>query len=162
MTIGWLACLLLSWSYPSVLALFNPFLAPIAKAIQERRLYTALWTSYLTGLLRDIILTSPRLGLLGLSSLLAVAITYRLSRLSSVEGWQGTAVVSVVAAVEFFLDTFFCSMAGQFEGTSFSSVWSWKSFFLFIVVSFLWACALGCLYVVIRWCKTRTLRRSSS
>jgi hypothetical protein len=155
MTIGWLLSLLIIWWHPAVLAIFNPFLAPISKAIQGRRLYSVVWTSYLTGLLRDIVLSSPRLGMLGLSSLLTSALTYRFSLFFSVEGWQGSVVVAMLACVEFFLDTLLCHMAGNFEGIPFSSVWSWKGFVLFVVFSCLWACALGLITVATRWLKTR-------
>ena len=162
MTLGWIISLLFAWSFPSILAVFNPFLAPISQAIQRRKLYTVLWTSYLTGLLRDIILSSPRLGVLGLSSLVTSAITYRLSRFVSVEGWQGSFVVFVLAVFEFILDTAFCSIAEHFDLPSFSSLWSWKCFFLFVVFGCLWACALGLIAVLIRWCTHRKLRRSST
>ena len=162
MIIGWFFSLFLIWWRPSALALFNPFLAIISKAIQERKLYTTLWASYLTGLLRDIILSSPRLGILGFSSLVTGALVYRLARLCSLEGWQGSFVVGLLALVEFFFDTVFCYVAGRLGEASFSSVWSWKGFFLFVVFSCLWACALGLLTMTVRWVKTRTVRRSSS
>jgi hypothetical protein len=161
-TIGWILSLLISWGFPSILAVFNPFLAPVSKAIQERRFYTVVWSSYLTGLLRDIILSSPRLGILGLSSLVTSATTYRLSRFLSLEGWQGVFVVAILSLLEFSLDTVFCFMAARFDRMSFFSLWSWKSFFLFVVFSCLWACALGLINIVIRWFKTYKLRRSSS
>ena len=161
MIIGWLLSLLLVWTSPSLLAVFNPFLAPISQAIQRRTLYRALWGAYLTGLLRDIILSSPRLGLLGLSSLVTSAMTYRLACLLSLEGWQGSFVVAMLAVMEFFIDTVFCCIAGGAEGPSFSSVWSWKSYFLFVVFACLWACFLGCIAVARRWYITHKRRTSS-
>lgn len=159
---GWFFSFLLTCLYPSTLALFNPFLAPISKTIQGRRLYTTLWASYLTGLLRDIILSSPRLGILGLSSLLAGAVVYRLSRLLALEGWGGSFVVAMLAIAEFLCDSVMCYVAGRSEGTPFSSVWAWKSFFLFVVVSCLWAYLLSFCIMIVRMCRNRTMRRSSS
>lgn len=162
MTVEWMLSLLCIWVFPSATAHFNPFLAQIAQAIQRRNVPTVLWMAYLSGLLRDILLSSPRLGLLGISSLLTSGITYRLSHFVSVEGWQGSFIVALLAILEFFFDALFCFLGGHSDLPSFSSVWSWKSFFLFVVFSCLWACALGISAVLLRRCTTRTLRRSTT
>lgn len=161
MTFGWIISFLIVWSCPSIVAAFNPFLAPISQAIRQRKLTSALWGSYLAGVLRDILLSSPRLGLLGLSSLLTTAIIYRLSRLLSVEGWQGSFVVMLLSILEFFLDTLFCLLASPYDNLSFFALWSWKSLFLCTLFSCSWACVLGLCTIMVRWYKTRKLRSSS-
>lgn len=162
MTAGWIFSFLLIWSHPSILAVFNPFLAPISSCIQQRRLISSLWSSYVTGLLRDIILSSPRLGLLGFSSLLTTAIVYRLSRLFSLEGWQGSFVVAMLAIGEFFVSSFLCYFCGHVDDSSFLSVWSWKSFFLFVVFSCLWTLFIGTATIFISWSINRIFRRQPS
>lgn len=159
---GWFCSFLLIWLFPSTVALFNPFLAPISRAIQERKLTPVLWSSYLTGLLRDIILSSPRLGLLGFSSLVTSALVYRLSRLLALEGWQGSFVVALLAVGEFFCDSVFCYVVGRSEGITFAFLFTWKSYFLFVVFSCVWAFLLRLCAIVVHWCTRKLFRRTSS
>ena len=162
MAFGWISALFLTLWYPSTFSVFNPFLAPISVAVQKRKLSSALYASYSTGILRDIILSSPRLGLLGFSSLIATALTYRLSSLFSLEGWQGSFVLALLAIFEFFFDMLFCYAGVRGDAIVFSSMWSWKGFFLFLVFGCTWAFVVRFLSSIIHWCKTRNQRRSSS
>ena len=158
---GWVFSCLLVWFFPSVLAICNPFLAPVSQAIKSHRPYVMYLGAYFSGLFRDIVLSSPRLGLLALSSLLVCVAVYRLSRLFSFEGWQGFFVVALLAGMQFLSDVLLCSFFGRPEPAPFFVVWSWKSFFLFVVLSCVWALMLGFITVAFRWCTKRTLRRSS-
>ena len=115
------------------------------------------WGAYLSGLLRDIILSSPRLGLFAFSSLVVSVALYRLFRFLSIDRWHGVFIVPVLAPAQFFADTLACS----FFGSSFCALWSWKDFFLFVILSSLWALICGLARTAVRWMGTRRLRRCS-
>lgn len=162
MIVGWISSMVLILWYPSIFSVFNPFLAPISLAIQKRKISSALCASYSIGILKDIVLSSPCLGLLGLSSLIATALTYRLSSLFSFEGWQAGFVVTLLAIFEFSFDILFCYAGVHGDAIAFSSMWSWKGFFLFVVFGCIWSFVVYFVSLIIHWCKIRNLRRSSS
>ena len=152
MVVAWVASILVVWLFPSSLAVWDPFLAPIARSIVRRRLSATLWGCFLTGCLRDLLLASPRFGVLALSSLISGGLVFRMVRLFPLDGLQGTFLVAVLAAVQGVADLFLCSVLGFGESYSFFELLVWKQLILSIVCSTSWAFALyGFWTLVCRW-----------
>jgi hypothetical protein len=142
MVFSWLASMALIWAFPSSLALWNPFLAPISLSIVRRNLPAALWGCFLTGCLQDLLLASPRFGILALSSLLSGALAFRIVRLFPIDGFQGTFLATILAALQGILDVLLCSLLGFSDSYSFFELFVWKKVVLSIVFSTCWAFAL--------------------
>ena len=139
MVFSWAASILLVWLFPSSLALWNPFLAPIARSIAKRQLSAALWGCFITGCVSDLLLASPRFGVLALSSLISGALVFRVVRLFPLDGFQGTVLVPFLAAIQAVMDILLCSLLGFSDVYSFFELLVWKRIVLSIVCSTGWA-----------------------
>ena len=157
---AWVLSVLAIWFWPTALSVYNPFLAPIAKAIQNRQYTTACWGACCSGLARDMILFSPKFGLLCFSSLAVCALVYRLCRLLSLDGWQGSFVVAILAIVQYIADTFACAVTSSLEQGGTTS-WSWRGYALFVSLSCLWAILLGLVHAMRRFSTVWLSRRTS-
>ncbi len=93
---------------PSILYWLNPFAVSIARDIDIFRPKTALIKAYIVGLLRDILLISPRFGLLGLSSAIACMSTNKIVRYFSIEGMMGVPIVFCFVSLEALFDAILC------------------------------------------------------
>ena len=142
MVVSWIASILVVWIFPSSLAIWNPFLAPIARSIVKRQLFAVLWGCFLTGCVQDLLLASPRFGVLALSSLISGSLVFRMVRLFPVDGLQGTFLVALLAAMQGVLDIFLCSVLGFSDAYSFCELLVWKKIVLSIVFSTSWALVL--------------------
>jgi hypothetical protein len=94
--------------FPSVFYWLNPFAVSIASDIYSFRPTSALIKAYVMGLVRDILLVSPRFGLLGLSSALACIGANKIVRYFSIEGMLGVPIVFCFVCLEAFLDAGLC------------------------------------------------------
>jgi hypothetical protein len=126
-----LSCML---CFPSVFFWLNPFAMSIANDINRFRPKAALVKAYAIGLLRDILLFSPRFGLLGLSSALACISTNKIVRYFSIEGMQGVPIVLCFACLEVFFDIVTC-----FVFVSAPSEVSFQQALIYVVCSCLYA-----------------------
>ena len=155
--ISWAVSILVVWLFPSSLAVWNPFLAPIAQSIVKRRLVAALWGCFLTGCVQDLLLASPRFGVLALSSLISGAFVFRVVQLFPLDGFQGTLLVMALAATQGFMDVFLCTVLGFSDSYSFFTLLAWKRIILSIICSSCWAFVLFLCTVTSR----RLFRRTS-
>lgn len=155
MVVSWILSILVVWWFPSSLALWNPLLAPIAQAIAKRELSTALWGCFLTGCVQDLLLASPRFGVLTLSSLISGALVFRIVRLFPIDGFLGTFLVALLAAVQGIMDILLCSVLGLSDAYSLISLLVWKRLILSIVCSTCWAFVVFLGTVVSRWFQRR-------
>ena len=142
MVFSWAVSILVVWLFPSSLATWNPFLAPIARSIAKRQLSAALWGCFITGCVQDLLLASPRFGVLALSSLISGAVVFRAVRLFPLDGFQGTVLVPFLAAIQGVMDILLCSFLGFSDVYSFFELFVWKRIVLSIVCSTCWAFAL--------------------
>ena len=125
---GWILCISLVLFFPSIFWYANPFLVLIGRAIQQRAARTALFAACLTGLCRDIVLSTPHLGICGLSSLCSAALLIRLSSLFPIEPLP--VMVCGLSILEYFLDTLFCAFCSEQSLHSFFQFWSWRALLL--------------------------------
>lgn len=133
MIIEWILSFSLLWVFPSLLAFFNPFFLPVSNFILERKSLPALLTAYITGLLRDLFLATPRFGMLGSSSLFSTLIALSVCFYFSFEGFLGTCFVMLLLTL---CDLFISIGFGfYFYGHLF---FSWKMPVYALLFSFLW------------------------
>jgi hypothetical protein len=123
--------------FPSTLYWINPFALSIADDIDRFRPKSALLLAYGAGLLRDILLFSPRFGLLGISSLIACLGTNWAVRFFSIEGMMSLYTVASFICAELICETLFCLL---FNSTAGLSIEHSLEFFLY---SLLYAMLLG-------------------
>lgn len=138
---GWAWALAFLCLFPSLAGVFNPFLAPVARYIQERMLSKALWTAYCSGLFLDLLLPSPCLGVLGFSSLMSAAAVYQLFTIFDLEIGTTRVAVLPLAAIEFCTNLLCVSLFGKTR--PFEALWSWEAFLLFVALSGAWGLGLG-------------------
>lgn len=122
--IAWIFSISLVILFPRVISYCNPFLLPIGMALLRRNCGKALWGAFLTGLFRDIVLASPRLGAFGFSSLCSVALLMRLSSLFPIESVR--LMVMLLAMTEYCFDTLLSAVFSEQGVTAFLQFWSWK------------------------------------
>jgi hypothetical protein len=142
MAVSWVMSILVVWLFPSSLAIWNPLLAPIARSVVRRHLSAALWGCFLTGCVQDLLLASPRVGLLALSSLISGAFVFRVVRLFPLDGFQGTLLVALLAATQGIMDILLCFVLGFSDAYSFFTLFAWKRIVLATVCSTGWAFVL--------------------
>lgn len=131
-----LIALSLTFFQPSVLYWFNPYANAIADDISLFRPKKALILAFIVGLFRDILLSSPRFGLLGLSSALACLGTNMTVRYFSIEGMLNLPVVFCFTCTEALIDALLCA----FFAPS-SSEFSVQQSFIYVTYSCLYAFA---------------------
>lgn len=157
MVVSWILSILVVWLFPSSLSIWNPFLAPIAQSIVKRQQTSVLWSCFLTGCVQDLLLASPRFGVLALSSLISGTFVFRVVCLFPLDGLQGTLLVALLAATQGLMDIFLCTVLGFSDTYSFFTLLAWKRIVLSIVCSTCWAFVLYLCTVASR----RFLRRTS-
>lgn len=128
----WVSSIAVTFLWPSCHALGNPFIAPVTAMISERRTLFAMWIALVSGLFRDVILSSPRFGLLGLSSLIGATIVNHLFRYVSFEGTPGRVFLA-------FLMSIFEGVLTPFLMTG---SWSWRTFVLGVSLTLGWMVAI--------------------
>lgn len=136
----WIFPLFLSYLFPSIHAVCNPFLIPISIALQRKQTSYVFWGALLTGVVRDIILASPTLGICTLSSLLGTSVGLKISRTVTLEGWLGLLLLSSILCLCDHLGS--AAMAAFSIGNSFL----YKAF-LSLPVALLFTSALSSLYM---------------
>ena len=137
MIVEWVASFLLVWIVPATFSIGNPFILPITSLVLRRKPVAAATWAYCIGLLYDIVLASPRFGMLGMSLLLATLFAIGITFYFSLEGLLGSLLL--VASVT-TLDIFFTSFLGSFFYERF--FFSWKVLLISLSFALLWATLL--------------------
>jgi hypothetical protein len=133
MIIEWILSLLVVWFFPVLFSLFNPFFVPISSYLLARRAFLAIIASYITGLLRDIFLATPRFGMLGASSLFSSLIALGVCFYFPLEGFWGACIIVSVLTLA---DALFSAGLGAFLCDH--AYFSWKTLFIALFFSSAW------------------------
>jgi len=140
--------------FPAVCTIANPFLALISRMLCHKRLGPALWIACMSGAFRDVLLASPKVGILALSSLVSCRIAFAYVSLVTIEGIKGwLQVTAILALLDSLLSTFFCFVINP----STFHVPSWKALFLSVVFACMWTAGLYTIHV---WRTKRARRRT--
>jgi len=126
------------WS-PAICSLSNPFYAFISQRLCQKKLLPALWIALLSGLFRDVLLASPKIGTLALSSLISCRLAFEYTRFITVEGLTGWIQVTAILAL---LDSIISVLLCYTVNPSLVPVLSWKALFLSIVFGCMWTLGL--------------------
>ncbi len=130
---------LCSFGFPTLCSLSNPFYAFISQKVCQQKLLPALWIALLSGLFRDVLLASPKIGTLALSSLISCRLVFKYTRFITVEGLTGWIQVTAILAL---LDSVISVLLCYIINPSVVPVLSWKALFLSVVFGCIWTIGL--------------------
>jgi len=139
------------WS-PTICALSNPFYAFISQKLCQKKLLPALWIALLSGLFRDILLASPKMGTLALSSLISCRLCFEYTRFITIEGLKGWIQLTTILML---FDTLISILVCYLIYPSFIPAISWKALFISVVFGCMWTIGL---YTMCLW-RIRQARR---